>query len=115
MASKSSYVTLGEAARRLGVHESTVRRYADRGLIRAVRLPSGVRRLRGDDVDRLAGNVAGSAERSSPKKTIDVLAAEQGILPLADVESLAAPELWQSDEEAEHFVAMTRAERDRDR
>lgn len=42
-----------QAARVLGVHENTVRRWEERGLLHAVRLPSGVRRLRADEVERL--------------------------------------------------------------
>jgi excisionase family DNA binding protein len=40
-----------EVARTLGVHENTVRRWEERGLLRAVRLPSGVRRFRPEDVE----------------------------------------------------------------
>jgi excisionase family DNA binding protein len=47
-------ITIRDAARRLGVHENTVRRYVDRGLIRARRLPSGVRRLQREDVEVMA-------------------------------------------------------------
>jgi putative resolvase len=42
-----------EAARRLGVHENTLRRWEQTGLIRAVKLPTGVRRFRAEDVERL--------------------------------------------------------------
>lgn len=42
-----------QAAKVLGVHENTLRRWEERGLLRAVRLPSGVRRFRADDVDEL--------------------------------------------------------------
>jgi len=42
-----------QVARTLGVHENTVRRWEQRGLLRAVRLPSGVRRFRPDDVEEL--------------------------------------------------------------
>jgi excisionase family DNA binding protein len=42
-----------EVARRLGVHENTVRRWEERGLLRAVRLPSGVRRFRPEDVEAM--------------------------------------------------------------
>jgi excisionase family DNA binding protein len=49
-----STMTIREAARRLGVHENTVRRYVDRGLIRAERLPSGVRRPSREDVEAMA-------------------------------------------------------------
>jgi excisionase family DNA binding protein len=41
------------AARHLGVHENTVRRWEEAGLIRAIRLPSGVRRFRRDDIERI--------------------------------------------------------------
>lgn len=42
-----------EAARGLGVHENTLRRWEERGLIKAVRLPTGVRRFRSEDVGQL--------------------------------------------------------------
>jgi excisionase family DNA binding protein len=42
-----------EAARELGVHENTLRRWEDAGVIRAVHLPSGVRRFRPQDVEKL--------------------------------------------------------------
>ena len=42
-----------QAARALGVHENTIRRWEERGLLRAVRLPSGVRRFRPEDVDKM--------------------------------------------------------------
>jgi excisionase family DNA binding protein len=44
-----------ETARRLGVHENTVRNWADRGVLRPLRLPgSGYRRFDVADVDRIA-------------------------------------------------------------
>jgi len=49
----SSLLQVRQAARALGVHENTLRRWADAGYIRAVRLPSGVRRFREDDVARV--------------------------------------------------------------
>lgn len=39
-----------EAARSLGVHENTLRRWADAGYITPVRLSSGVRRFREADI-----------------------------------------------------------------
>ena len=42
-----------EAARALGVSENTIRRWEERGLIPAVRLPSGVRRFRREDIDAI--------------------------------------------------------------
>lgn len=42
-----------KAADELGVHENTLRRWEEKGLIRAVKLPTGVRRFRREDVERL--------------------------------------------------------------
>jgi excisionase family DNA binding protein len=42
-----------QVARTLGVHENTVRRWEERGLLKAVRLPSGVRRFRPEDVEAM--------------------------------------------------------------
>lgn len=42
-----------DAARTLGVHENTVRRWEARGLLQAVRLPSGVRRFRPEDIEAM--------------------------------------------------------------
>jgi hypothetical protein len=42
------------AARELGVHENTLRRWEQAGLVRAIKLPTGVRRYRAEDIDRLA-------------------------------------------------------------
>jgi excisionase family DNA binding protein len=42
-----------QVARTLGVHENTVRRWEERGLLHAVRLPSGVRRFRPKDIEAM--------------------------------------------------------------
>jgi len=42
-----------QAANDLGVHENTLRRWEEKGLIRAVRLPSGVRRFRSEDIESI--------------------------------------------------------------
>ena len=42
-----------QAAHALGVHENTIRRWEERGLLHAVRLPSGVRRFRPEDIERM--------------------------------------------------------------
>lgn len=42
-----------QAAQALGVHENTIRRWEQRGLLPAVRLPSGVRRFRAEDIEAL--------------------------------------------------------------
>lgn len=46
-----------QAARGLGVHENTLRRWEERGLITAVRLPTGVRRFRAEDVRSLRASM----------------------------------------------------------
>lgn len=59
-----SLLPLSEAAERLGVHTSTLRRWADRGEIRVVTTPGGHRRFPESEVERLAG---GSSDE--PPKT----------------------------------------------
>ncbi|MFI5005316.1 MAG: helix-turn-helix domain-containing protein [Solirubrobacterales bacterium] len=112
-------MTLREAAESLGVHESTVRRYADRGLIDAARLPSGVRRLRRADVEALRPRAGalnpGHAEPAVPSVAIATLSAAHGIPPLQSASELADHDIWASDEEADMFNATVRSERDRDR
>jgi excisionase family DNA binding protein len=47
----SELMQVRQAARALGVSENTIRRWEQRGLLRAVRLPSGVRRFRPEDIE----------------------------------------------------------------
>lgn len=50
-----------ETAKRLGVHENTVRNWADRGVLRPMRLPhSGFRRFDPEEVERLAREMRGA-------------------------------------------------------
>lgn len=52
---QTQMLNVRDTARRLGVHENTVRNWADRGVLRPVRLPhSGYRRFDPDEVERLA-------------------------------------------------------------
>jgi len=48
---RTRYLTVSEAARRLGVHPKTVRTYADMGALPFMRLPGGHRRFREEDLD----------------------------------------------------------------
>lgn len=48
-----SELGVGEAADRLGVHKNTLGRWEEKGLIRAIKLPTGIRRFRSEDVDQL--------------------------------------------------------------
>jgi len=51
----TQHLNVRETAGRLGVHENTVRNWADRGILRPLRLPgSGYRRFDVAEVDRLA-------------------------------------------------------------
>ena len=49
-----SELTLGEAARRIGVSVDTLRRWSDRGKLRTIRGPGNRRLVPGEEVDRLA-------------------------------------------------------------
>jgi excisionase family DNA binding protein len=51
------HLTPGEAAERLGVHVSTLNRWADAGHLETYRTPGGHRRFRVSDVNRMAGEV----------------------------------------------------------
>jgi hypothetical protein len=50
---KSPLLQVRVAADMLGVHENTLRRWHEAGLIHAVRLPSGVRRFRPEDIQKI--------------------------------------------------------------
>lgn len=54
-ADRSEWLSLGEASRALGVNTSTLRRWADAGLVRTFRTPGGHRRFSAADLDRLMG------------------------------------------------------------
>jgi excisionase family DNA binding protein len=56
-----------QAARYPGVHENTLRRWEENGLVRAVRLPSGVRRFHVDEVERLRAEIYGGAGSESSR------------------------------------------------
>lgn len=50
----SPWLGLAEAVEVLGVHESTVRRWADRGAIKTIRTPGNQRRFSREDCERIA-------------------------------------------------------------
>jgi putative resolvase len=50
------------AAKQLGVHENTLRRWEKDGLINACRLPSGVRRFRAEEVAQLQEQIYGRGD-----------------------------------------------------
>ena len=53
VSNRASLKGITEAAQELGVHQNTLRRWADKGLVRVVKLPSGQRRFRPEEVERL--------------------------------------------------------------
>ncbi len=63
-----TWLTVGEAAKALGVDEQTVRRYADAGRldepVKAARLAGGHRRIHKDSVERLRTETYGPASPS---------------------------------------------------
>jgi excisionase family DNA binding protein len=63
------WITLGQAANRLGVHPATLRRWADEGRIATVLTPGGHRRFREEDLRRFArghNNQGSNADRTQP-------------------------------------------------
>jgi excisionase family DNA binding protein len=52
-------ISIKEAAARLSVHENTVRNWIDRGLLDGYRTPTGRRKLRLDDVQRVQREMYG--------------------------------------------------------
>ena len=63
----SEWLTLGQAARFLGVAQSTIRKWSDQGRVPAFYTPGGHRRFRRDDLDSfLAGSRGGAATDARP-------------------------------------------------
>ncbi len=56
-------LTIAEAARELGVHQNTLRRWADAGMIPVTRLPSGYRRWSQEQIEEI------KATMRDPKET----------------------------------------------
>ncbi|MDP9411495.1 MAG: helix-turn-helix domain-containing protein [Actinomycetota bacterium] len=60
-------LTISQAARLLGVHQNTLRSWADKGLVRHVKLPSGYRRFTLDEIQRLRREIGiDTAEGTAP-------------------------------------------------
>lgn len=64
MVGDGTYMTVGEVATRLGVSDTTVRAYVDRGKLTAYTLPSGHRRFKAEDVERLHAEIYGAPSES---------------------------------------------------
>ena len=52
---RTEWLSLGDASKTLGVNSSSLRRWADAGLVRTFRTPGGHRRFSASDLDRLMG------------------------------------------------------------
>lgn len=53
MGERPKLLTIGQAAKRLEVHSATLRRWADKGLLSVVTLPSGYRRFDPREIERV--------------------------------------------------------------
>lgn len=56
---RPSTITIKDAAKRLGVHENTIRNWIDRQILGSYRLPSGQRRLPLSEVNRVEEEIFG--------------------------------------------------------
>jgi DNA-binding transcriptional MerR regulator len=87
------YLTLRAAARRIGVHENTVRNWVSRGLVRPVKIPgSRYQRFRADDIDRVAHQQEVASEKA--RRT-------EGTSELVDADYL---ESWAGSRQAEELL-----------
>ncbi len=50
-------LTISQAAARLGVHPDTLRKWADKGLVPVVKLPSGYRRFEPQEIERVCAEM----------------------------------------------------------
>lgn len=64
MAGDIALTGLRDAAKFLGVHENTLRRYADKGIVPVWKLPSGVRRFPVEPLRQLRDEMYSEAEDS---------------------------------------------------
>ena len=72
----TQHLNVRETAARLGVHENTVRNWADRGILRPLRLPgSGYRRFEVAEIDRLAREMR---EAAAPVEEARVVRPKRG-------------------------------------
>ena len=62
---ESDWLTLGQAARFLGVAQSTIRKWSDEGKVRAFYTPGGHRRFRRADLEEFIAR-SGPAQRHVP-------------------------------------------------
>ena len=77
----SEWLTLGEAAKYLGVAQSTIRKWSDLGHVDMIKTPGGHRRYRRSDLDAFVARAAGS-------RTPRPAAAERRVLIVDDDDRL---------------------------
>lgn len=77
MTDPTRLLTIGQAAKRLGISVPTLRAYADRGLVPVVKLPSGYRRFDADAIDRTR-----RAWEADQQEALQRLAGEAGRGPI---------------------------------
>lgn len=53
MAQERTLLTISTAAKRLGISQGTLRGYAEKGIVPVITLPSGHRRFKPEDIERL--------------------------------------------------------------
>jgi DNA-binding transcriptional MerR regulator len=89
----SEYLTIRDAARRIGVHENTVRNWVARGLLDPVKVAdSRYQRFRADDIDRVAHQQQVSSEKA--RRT-------EGTSELVDADYLDS---WAGSRQAEELL-----------
>jgi excisionase family DNA binding protein len=66
-AAPSDWLTLGQAAKYLGVAQSTIRKWSDGGRLPAFYTPGGHRRFRRGDLDRFLGSSRGAGAPSAAR------------------------------------------------
>lgn len=92
-----------QAARALGVHENTIRRWEERGLLQAVRLPSGVRRFRAEDVEAMREQMFGGI---APLREDDDVAELTRFLGPVEDRDAEVIERWRDASAEAHAQAM---------
>ncbi len=86
----SQWVSLGQASRLLGVAPSTLRHWADRGLVRCFRTPGGHRRFTYEEIRGLRSRIAaGASPQASLPATEAVLNDTRQALVARSIRSMA--------------------------
>src|SRR5438093_12934656 len=90
----TSYLTIDQAAREVGVHPSTIRRWIDSGLLTAYRVGPKRLRIKSSDVERsvISRRPAPNARKGGAKRRDRMTKAQQrrSLEALAEMERLSA-------------------------